>query len=141
MSLPITSQAAPKGARYGTSAQQEATANKPVTSSASSSSSTVTPVISSETDLLPINRVQAPAKVEKAVTDINQYVQTVSRDLQFSLSEELPLGRAVVKVLDTETKEVIRQFPAEEALAIAERINQQLEDSDEVDSFLLSELI
>lgn len=139
MTNPITGQGAPKGARYGTSAQQEATANK--TSPANNSAQTAVSTVDPGKNLPPINTVQPTSKIEKAITEINDYVQTVSRDLQFSFEEELPLGRAVIKVLDTETQEVIRQFPAEEVIAIAKRINQQLEESDDVESFMLSEKI
>ncbi len=60
----------------------------------------------------------------KAVSKISSQVQNLQRDLQFSIEEELPLGRAVITVLDRETQEVIRRIPSEEALAIA----RQLED-------------
>lgn len=138
MTNPITSQGAPKSARYGTSAQQEATATKSTQTSASSPA-TIAASTSADTKLPPISKVQATAKVEKAVTDINEYVQTVSRDLQFSIEEELPLGRAVIRVIDSETKELIREFPSEEVIAIAQRINEQLEDDEGVDSFMISE--
>lgn len=71
-------------------------------------------------DPLPQDESNDTAKVEQAVNQVNQYVQTLSRDLQFSVDEDS--GRTVVKVLDTETKEVIRQIPSEELLKIAKHL-------------------
>lgn len=67
-------------------------------------------------------------RISQAVTDINQYVQNVNRELQFSLEEKLPLGRAVVKVIDSETEEVIREIPSKEVLAIAQRLHDMAEE-------------
>jgi flagellar protein FlaG len=46
----------------------------------------------------------------------------MSSDLKFTVDEET--GIQVVKVVDTETKDVIRQFPAEEVLAIAQALDK-----------------
>jgi flagellar protein FlaG len=67
-------------------------------------------------------------KIDRAVSDINSFVQKVNRELQFSLEEELPLGRAVIRVIDVDTDEVIREIPSKEVLAIAERLSE-LSDS------------
>lgn len=63
------------------------------------------------------NESDDAAKVEKAVNQVNEFVQSLSRDLQFTVDDDS--GRTVIKVLDTETKEVIRQIPPEELLRIA----------------------
>lgn len=63
------------------------------------------------------NETDDAAKVEQAVNQVNQFVQKLSRDLQFTVDDDS--GRTVIKVLDTETKEVIRQIPPEELLRIA----------------------
>ena len=58
----------------------------------------------------------------------------------FSLDEELPLGRAVIRVLDAETDEVIREIPTEQVLAIAHRISEQLAEADnsQIDGLIIS---
>jgi len=74
------------------------------------------------------NPVFAPAQpvtqeaVVAAVQSANAYVQSVSSSLKFSLDEDT--GRTVVKVIDTETEEVLRQFPSEEMLAISRSIDR-----------------
>jgi len=64
----------------------------------------------------------APDDINQAVSDINAYLQNVSRELQFRVDEALPLGRTIVSVIDTETKETIREFPSKEVLALAHRL-------------------
>ncbi len=58
--------------------------------------------------------------VQNALDRMSSHVQNLQRALQFSVDEES--GDTVVKVIDAETKEVIRQIPSEELLAIAHRL-------------------
>ena len=60
--------------------------------------------------------------VVAAVQAANSYVQSVSTGLQFSLDQDS--GRTVVKMIDTTTDEVLRQFPSEEILAISRSIDR-----------------
>lgn len=62
------------------------------------------------------------AAVTAAVQSANAYVQSVSTSIQFSLDEDS--GRTVVKMVDKETEEVLRQFPSEEMLAISKSIDR-----------------
>jgi flagellar protein FlaG len=65
----------------------------------------------------PEKSVDKAADLTKAVNHLNDYIQSFRRDLYFSVDEGS--GQVVVKVVDTQTKEVIRQIPSEEALAMA----------------------
>jgi flagellar protein FlaG len=58
-----------------------------------------------------------PDDLKQAVSQLNDYVQTIQRDLQFSIDKES--GIMVVKVIDTKSEKVIRQIPAEETLKLA----------------------
>lgn len=60
--------------------------------------------------------------IEEAVTSIQNFVQNIRRDLNFSLDDSS--GRVVVKVTDSVSGEVIRQLPSEEALRLAERLDE-----------------
>ena len=64
--------------------------------------------------------------VAKAVSEIADYVQSISRDLQFQVDKQT--GSTIVTVLDHETKEVIRQIPSEEAVAMARFIAENAPD-------------
>lgn len=66
----------------------------------------------------------APARdaVEKAVGKLNENPQFTAQGLRFSIDEES--GKTVVKIVDTSTQEVLRQFPSAEALALAHSIDK-----------------
>ena len=53
---------------------------------------------------------------------INKVLQQLSHSLEFSVDEETK--RPIVKMVDTETGELIRQIPSEETLAISHAIGQ-----------------
>jgi flagellar protein FlaG len=64
--------------------------------------------------------------LKQAVSQLNDHVQNMQRDLQFSIDQES--GTMVVKVIDTKSEKVIRQIPTEETLRIARSL---VEHSDE----------
>lgn len=69
--------------------------------------------------VLPPDAQQAAAKeakLAKVVKELNDYAQTVQREVQFSVDKDS--GQILIKVIDSRTKELIRQMPTEEALAI-----------------------
>lgn len=72
-------------------------------------------------------------ELAQAVKDIDSYVQTVRRELQFSVDETL--GRTIITVVDGDTQEVVRQIPAEEVLALARHLRQL--DDKQVDGLFL----
>ena len=57
------------------------------------------------------------ARLSQAVEQLSRYVEQTRRELSFSVDEAT--GRTVIKVLDPENDEVIRQIPPEEVLALA----------------------
>ena len=61
-------------------------------------------------------------QLKQATEKINQAVKMLASNLTFSVDEDTGLN--VVKVIDTETDEVIRQIPSEETLAIAKALDQ-----------------
>jgi flagellar protein FlaG len=61
-----------------------------------------------------------PQAVSDTVSRLNEAVQVVKRDLRFRVDDKS--GRTIITVLDSETKEVIRQIPPEQVLTLAENI-------------------
>lgn len=59
--------------------------------------------------------------VEQAVKQVNEFVRPINNALSFSLDHES--DQMVVKVIDQGTKEVIRQIPSEEMLALAKALD------------------
>ncbi|WP_456406940.1 flagellar protein FlaG [Thiolapillus sp.] len=64
-----------------------------------------------------------PQKVSEAVSRLNDYVQTIRRELKFSIDEAS--GRTVITVLDAQTKEVIRQIPPEEVVSLSKNLEKK----------------
>jgi flagellar protein FlaG len=59
-------------------------------------------------------------QIETAVSQLSEFVQNNSRQLNFSVDEGS--NKQVVKVTDTESGKVIRQIPSEEVLKLSERL-------------------
>lgn len=77
---------------------------------------------------LPVKAVQQAKEsvnadsLKQATEKINQTIRMMNSNLQFTVDQDT--GMDVVKVVDIESKEVIRQFPSEEVLAIAKALDQ-----------------
>lgn len=86
----------------------------------------------------PVNPVEAPAKADtvqqqdgapatqqqigEAAKLLKEYVKPVAQNLQFSMDEDS--GKTVIKVVDSETQQVLRQIPSEEMLKIAKTLDR-----------------
>lgn len=69
--------------------------------------------------------VMEPEELDRVVSQLNDHVQNLQRQLQFSVDKESE--RMVVKVIDAESEEVIRQIPPEEVLTLARRLEDARE--------------
>lgn len=69
-----------------------------------------------EAELVDISAEQ----IETAVSQISEFVQSNSRQLNFSVDEGS--NKQVVKVTDAESGKIIRQIPSEEVLKLSERL-------------------
>jgi flagellar protein FlaG len=63
-------------------------------------------------------------KIESVTRQIDSFLRSINRSLLFRLDESS--GRMVVSICDAETGEVIRQVPGDEALRIAQNIENRL---------------
>ncbi len=70
----------------------------------------------------PAEQQAVTAESQEAVSSIKDFVQTIRRDLSFDLDDSS--GRMVVKVTDRASGEVVRQIPTEEALRLAENLEE-----------------
>ena len=62
------------------------------------------------------------AQVEQMVQEVRQVVAPVAQNLQFSIDKGS--GRTIVKVVDAQTDEVLRQIPSEELLSISRALDK-----------------
>jgi len=63
-------------------------------------------------------------ELSQAVSDLNDFVQNIQRNVYFSVDDDT--GRTIVRVVDRETDELIRQIPSEEVLNIARSLEEQI---------------
>jgi flagellar protein FlaG len=61
-------------------------------------------------------------EVKRAVQAINKALQASSQGVEFSVDEQS--GRTIVRVVDRNTKEIIRQMPSQETLEIAQALDK-----------------
>jgi flagellar protein FlaG len=65
------------------------------------------------------------SEINEAVNSINEALTAMQRgERQFYVDEDL--GRLVVRIIRSDTKELIRQIPAEEALALSKRMRDMV---------------
>lgn len=60
--------------------------------------------------------------LEAAVSDMQNFVQSVKRDINFNVDDSS--GRVVVNVTEGSSGDVIRQIPSEEALRLSENLSE-----------------
>ena len=69
-------------------------------------------------------KARTAERVHQAIAKLNDYVQSVQRDLSFSVDHES--GRAIVRVIDRTTQKTIRQIPNDVALRLARNLSDQV---------------
>lgn len=62
------------------------------------------------------------AEVNKAVQDINKSIQSIAQNLELSVDTDAK--EVIIKVIDQQTKQVLRQIPTVEALDIAKSLDR-----------------
>lgn len=67
-------------------------------------------------------RQPSAAQLQNVVDGINQALKQSNKNLEFTVDADT--RKPVVKLVDTETGDIIRQIPSEEALAISRAIDQ-----------------
>jgi len=60
--------------------------------------------------------------VRESVEKLNNFIRPYVTSLRFSVDKDL--GHVVVKVMDNETKEVLKQIPSEDALALTKALGK-----------------
>lgn len=70
-------------------------------------------------------RAASTEELKKAVDEANGIIQAVRRDLNLNIDEAS--GRLVIKVIDRDSEEVIRQIPSEEVLAFIQNLTKMAE--------------
>lgn len=66
--------------------------------------------------------LESAEQLKQAVQKIQGTVNNLAQNLQFSIDEDT--GKTIIKVMDVQTEEVIRQIPTEEAVEIARTLDK-----------------
>ena len=69
-----------------------------------------------------VSEPASDAEIQQAVDKIQSFTDNTAKNLKFSVDEDT--GKTVVKVQDSQTLEIIRQFPTEEAISIARTLDK-----------------
>lgn len=85
----------------------------------------VTAPATQQTQQVTVSDNAGSENLNSLVSDINKFVQNVERSIQFRISEETE--RPVVRVVNSETGELIREIPSEELQRISAAIEENLE--------------
>ena len=71
---------------------------------------------------VPVAPAENPESVREAVAAINRAAKALNNSVQLSLDSSS--GRAIVRVVDSETGALIRQIPSEEALELRRALDR-----------------
>jgi len=61
-------------------------------------------------------------ELEDAVKQVNNFLKPINSSIEFNLDDDT--GRTIVRIVELESKDVIRQIPSEEMLSIAKAIDK-----------------
>ena len=67
-------------------------------------------------------RLPAEEELDKTIRQLNDSLQNVQRNLEFSIDNDV--GKIVINVKDKVTDEVLRQIPSEEVLELARNLHE-----------------
>ncbi len=90
---------------------------------------------SGQSSAQPTSAANQAEQLAEAIARVERAIQPVVRDISFSVHDQT--GDIVVKIIDRESQEVIRQIPSEEMLRLAERIESLGADSNTTPGLLL----
>lgn len=80
-------------------------------------------VPSAENQALPApSQTLSNEEVERTVDEIRRHIAPVDQNLLFTIDKET--GKTIVRLIDSSTKEILRQIPSEELVAIARALGK-----------------
>ncbi len=70
------------------------------------------------------SEILSQSDLERIVKEINQFIQIFNSKIAFEIDKDT--GKTILKIIDSQTNEIIRQIPPEELLRISKRISELL---------------
>ena len=81
-------------------------------------------IVSKELEAKKVEEESSPLSSEdvtETIDEMNNFLQSMNRNLSFSVDEQL--GQSVIVVKDSESDEVIRQIPSEELVVLRKKMD------------------
>lgn len=82
---------------------------------------------------------QEVEKLEEAFAEISEFMSLYNRNVNFSTDEQSE--KTVIKVFDSDSQELIKQFPSEDLIELAQKIKQLRQDVDLKSGIFLDEKV
>lgn len=79
-----------------------------------------TAVVNSANDVNNAENTLSPENLDKVAQQLQSFMSEMNRGLEFSVDEDS--GRDVIKVIDKESGETVKQFPSEQVLDIVSKL-------------------
>ncbi len=70
------------------------------------------------------NKALSMDEIEAIIKEMNEFIRIFNTKVAFELDKET--GKMILRIIDVQTNEVIRQIPPEELLRISKRISELL---------------
>ncbi|WP_372739203.1 flagellar protein FlaG [Neptunomonas sp.] len=105
-------------------ATSQQTATQQTSSAQSTSQASSVNTQTSQSESVQASQKMSAEEVQNVLDKMNEFMGKGQHNLNFSIDKDT--DDMVVKVMDTETNEVIRQFPSEQTLKLAKHIDGML---------------
>ncbi|WP_057830860.1 flagellar protein FlaG [Colwellia sp. TT2012] len=69
-------------------------------------------------------KVMTVHQLENVAKQLQEFIGTMNRGLEFSVDEDS--GRDVIKVIDKESGDIIKQYPSEEVLSLVAKLSEAI---------------
>jgi flagellar protein FlaG len=67
-------------------------------------------------------KVSAPSEIQAMVSSANEIMKSMSVGIEFSFDSDT--DKMIVKVIDSETRSILKQFPSEEMIALSKALEK-----------------
>jgi len=71
-----------------------------------------------------VNQSLTPKQLEKVAQQLQDFVGDLNRNIEFSVDEDS--GRDVIKVIDKNTGDLLKQYPSEEVLTLVSKFSEMI---------------
>ena len=78
-------------------------------------------------------------EIEKSFDEISEFMNLYNRNVNFSMDEKS--DRTIIKVFDSDSRELIKQFPSEDLVKLAQKIRELRQDVDLKSGIFLDEKV